>query len=242
MSYVSDYIRAIRYLGIYSEEQWRRFVSFFELPRESDFDSPLNAQTQGLLARITLGRNTLINAYRPVASATFLSKILPDPVSLPVRARERLGIVSGCFDLLHLGHLEALQEARNRMSTEGAGALAALVLGDFAITQKKGNARPVLSLQERLTLLASIRLLDWVLPLQGPNCMQALEAIRPTLLFKHVRDQNQEIVRREAECVIRLGGAVVWLTNLDSGFSTSTIIERSRSSKTDSLQGELNAC
>src|SRR5271167_4390875 len=92
MSYVSDYIRAIRHLGIYSEEQWRRFVSFFELPRESDFDGPLNAQTQRLLARITLGRNTLINACRPTASATFLSKILPDPVSLPVRARERLGI------------------------------------------------------------------------------------------------------------------------------------------------------
>ena len=242
MSYVSNYVRTMRHLGIYNEEQWRQFVSFFELPMGLGFDDPPNIEMQDLISRIRIGRNAHSNVQQPSAPPSVLSKVRPDRLSKPRAEQELLGVVSGCFDLLHLGHLQLFREARIRMSNRGDGHLLALVLGDSAVAQKKGMARPILSIEERVVLLASVRLISYVVPLADANCLQALDVLRPHFLFKHSRDHDQQIVQREAECVIHFGGTVVWLRNNGGDISTTNIIERSRSAKADLLEGKPYVC
>lgn len=72
---------------------------------------------------------------------------------------ERIVFTNGCFDILHAGHVQYLQEARNLGDR--------LVLGlnsDASVKRLKGESRPVNSYQQRAAVLLALSAVDWVLP------------------------------------------------------------------------------
>lgn len=83
-------------------------------------------------------------------------------------------LANGVFDLLHVGHLRYLEDAKRR-----AEVLFVAVNSDASARALKGEGRPVVPLDERLELLAALSCTDHVFPFDGPDVRAVLRALRP---------------------------------------------------------------
>lgn len=133
-------------------------------------------------------------------------------------AGERIAFTNGCFDLLHVGHISYLQQARQQGDT--------LVLGlnsDDSIRRLKGPNRPIIGQEERAHVLAALECIDYVVIFDEDTPEQLIGQLRPDLLIKGGDYRPEQVVGREL--VESWNGSVVILPFLE-GNSTSGIIER----------------
>jgi rfaE bifunctional protein nucleotidyltransferase chain/domain len=92
---------------------------------------------------------------------------------------ERVVLTSGCFDLLHVGHVRSLEEAR------GYGdRLVVAVNSDASVRRLKGPERPVLPQRQRAELLAALACVDWVTSFGEATPRRTLAALRPDVYAK----------------------------------------------------------
>jgi D-beta-D-heptose 7-phosphate kinase/D-beta-D-heptose 1-phosphate adenosyltransferase len=141
-----------------------------------------------------------------------------------VEYRRRLGqrvvFTNGCFDVLHAGHVQYLQEARAQ------GDL--LVVGlnsDASVRALKGNSRPVQALTARSVVLAALQAVDFVTVFDETTPIHLIESLRPDVLVKGADYSKNEVVG--AQFVESYGGRV-HLAMLHHGHSTTTLIDRMR--------------
>jgi D-beta-D-heptose 7-phosphate kinase/D-beta-D-heptose 1-phosphate adenosyltransferase len=95
------------------------------------------------------------------------------------RRGERVVFTSGCFDLLHVGHVRSLEEAR-RMGDR----LVVGVNGDARVRQLKGAGRPVLPARQRAELVGALACTDWVFAFGEATPRESIDAIRPDVYAK----------------------------------------------------------
>ena len=150
-------------------------------------------------------------------------KILALPALLrAVRAaragRRRIVFTNGCFDLLHAGHVQLLEQAR----AEG-GFLIVGVNSDRSVRALKGRARPIVSQRDRALVLAGLASVDAVTVFGDPTPARLIARIQPDVLVKGADWGTGEIVGRST--VERRGGRVVRVP-LARGRSTSSLIDR----------------
>ncbi len=137
----------------------------------------------------------------------------------PVRARgERIVMTNGCFDLLHAGHVHYLAQARAL-----GDRLVVAVNDDASVQRLKGESRPIMPLAQRMSVLAALGSVDWVVPFGEDTPADLIADILPDVLVKGGDYAPQEIAGYEA--VTAAGGEVRVLDFID-GESTSAIIER----------------
>lgn len=129
-----------------------------------------------------------------------------------------LVFTNGCFDLLHVGHLRYLQEARK----QGAALLVALNT-DASVQRLKGPTRPILPENERAEMLAALTCVDYVALFDEPTPENLLRAIRPEIYAKG-GDYTLDSLP-EAPVLKELGIEARFLT-LVEGRSTSSIIDK----------------
>jgi rfaE bifunctional protein nucleotidyltransferase chain/domain len=100
-----------------------------------------------------------------------------------VRAAQRRGecvvFTSGCFDLLHVGHLRSLEQARGLGERLVVG-----VNSDASVRRIKGSERPVVPARQRAELLAGLACVDWVVVFGGRTPRAVLAALRPDVYAK----------------------------------------------------------
>ncbi len=139
-----------------------------------------------------------------------------------VEAQKKRGravvFTNGCFDLLHVGHVRYLAQARRE------GDL--LVVGlnsDRSVRSLKGPDRPVQRQEDRAEILASLRDVDYVVIFDEPTPIDLITALRPDVLVKGEDWKQEDIVG--AKEVMSWGGRVVRAT-FTPGASTSSLIER----------------
>ncbi len=127
--------------------------------------------------------------------------------------------VNGCFDVLHLGHLRFLADARRHGT-----ALTVLMNDDDSIRRYKGPTRPVFPLAFRMAALQALRWVDAVVPFSEDTPLRMLCELRPTI---HVKggSYEEDRVRAERECLAAWGGQLAFLPMVE-GFSTSAYIRR----------------
>ncbi|MCG6899844.1 MAG: bifunctional D-glycero-beta-D-manno-heptose-7-phosphate kinase/D-glycero-beta-D-manno-heptose 1-phosphate adenylyltransferase HldE [Gammaproteobacteria bacterium] len=130
---------------------------------------------------------------------------------------ERIVMTNGCFDILHAGHVLYLNQAR-RLGDR----LIVAVNDDASVKRLKGKGRPVNPLERRMTVLAALESVDWVVPFAEDTPERLICDICPDLLVKGGDYQPQEIAGYD--CVKQAGGDVVVLDYAD-GCSTSDLIE-----------------
>ena len=106
-----------------------------------------------------------------------------DYLAREVRRRQQAGecgvFTNGCFDLLHLGHVRYLQEARALGNF--------LVLGlnsDEGVRLLKGPGRPLMPQNERAEILAALACIDYVTIFGEPTAGPLLEYLRPAIYVK----------------------------------------------------------
>ncbi len=128
---------------------------------------------------------------------------------------------NGCFDLLHVGHVRGLQEAR------GLGDV--LVVGvnsDASVRKLKGPGRPVVPEAERAEVLAALACVDHVLIFGEDTPTEVLARLRPDVHCKGA-DYAPPSTRPipEAETVRAYGGRIAFLT-FTPGVSTTDLVRR----------------
>lgn len=136
-------------------------------------------------------------------------------------AGKRVVLTNGCFDLLHVGHLRYLQEARRLGDILIVG-----VNSDESVRQIKGESRPIVPQQERAELIAGLECVDYVTIFEEPTAVELVQLIQPTYYAKGGDYTEQDLP--ESEAVVAHGGFVVILP-LQPERSTSALIERIRS-------------
>lgn len=141
---------------------------------------------------------------------------------------------NGCFDILHPGHLDLLEKARN-LGTK-------LIVGinsDESVRAIKGSPRPFVSENDRADVLRGIRWVDEVVIFNEPTPQQIIEKIRPDVLVKGGDWGIDQIIGAD---FVQKNGGKVFSIPLKDGFSTSSIVDRVRSpeSGVQSLGSEEN--
>jgi len=127
---------------------------------------------------------------------------------------------NGCFDILHIGHVDYLEKARAQGDR--------LVLGlntDASVQRIKGNTRPIVNESARSRVIAALSFVDMVVLFDESTPKRLIEAIKPDILVKGDDYTVENIVG--ADFVIANGGKVQTIP-LVRGFSTSAIIEKIR--------------
>ncbi len=130
----------------------------------------------------------------------------------------RLVFTNGCFDLLHRGHVEYLYAAR-QLGDE-------LVVGvntDDSVVRLKGEGRPLVSLGDRLYVLAGLGCIDAVTPFPEDTPRQLIARLLPDVLVKG-GDYRAEDVVGAAE--VRAAGGEVVILPFVAGRSTTRLIQR----------------
>lgn len=128
-----------------------------------------------------------------------------------------IGMVNGCFDLLHPGHVELLRQAKERCDILFVG-----MNTDKSVKQLKGDSRPFVPEAGRMVMLATNRYVDYVVPIDDPTCVGLVQAIKPDVYVKTTEHGNTGVEAKEA---CRLGGKVVVVEMLPE-YHTSSIAGR----------------
>ena len=150
-------------------------------------------------------------------------KNLEELQSIAARAQaggKKIVFTNGCFDIVHLGHLHVLREAKAL-----GDLLIVAVNSDGSVKKIKGPSRPVLGEVARTELIAALEMVDYVTLFDEPDPTCAIAAIHPDVLVKGGDWGRNEVVG--ADIVERNGGRVAVIPYL-KGFSTTEIIERIR--------------
>jgi rfaE bifunctional protein nucleotidyltransferase chain/domain len=136
---------------------------------------------------------------------------------------DRIVFTNGCFDILHRGHVEYLQEA--------AALGDRLVIGlnsDASVRrQNKGPERPLNNEASRAKVLAALRLVDAVIIFEQDTPLELIQALGPDVLVKGGDWSEDRIVG--ADLVKARGGSVHSL-QLVAGFSTTALVDKIRRS------------
>lgn len=137
------------------------------------------------------------------------------------RARgERVVMTNGCFDLLHAGHVAYLAAARAL-----GDRLVVAVNDDASVRRLKGDGRPVTPLGQRLTVLAGLAAVDWVVPFSEDTPAELIGEVLPDVLVKGGDYRPEAIAGGDA---VRRNGGEVRVLDFIEGESTTALIERIR--------------
>lgn len=131
---------------------------------------------------------------------------------------ERVVMTNGCFDLLHPGHIEYLEAAR-----ELGDWLVVAVNDDASVTRLKGPTRPINPVEHRMRVLVGLAAVDWVVPFGEDTPARLIRVLKPDVLVKGGDYNVLEIAG--ADDVLAAGGEVRVLDFVD-GYSTTDMIER----------------
>ena len=132
---------------------------------------------------------------------------------------KKVVFTNGCFDLLHIGHVKYLEEAKSYGDV--------LIVGlnsDESVRRLKGESRPVNSEYDRAYLLAALEAVDYVVKFHEDTPYELIKAITPHILVKGGDYEGKEVVGQEIADELRLVKFV-------DGKSTTKIIERIQNEK-----------
>ncbi len=140
---------------------------------------------------------------------------------LVARARLRgecIVFTNGCFDLLHVGHVRSLEQARSC-----GDRLVVAVNLDASVRRIKGANRPVQTARTRMEVVAALACVDWVVGFAADTPLRPIRSLRPDVLAKGGDWQADDIVGRQE--VEGWGGRVERLRVIP-GHRTTEMIRR----------------
>ena len=136
------------------------------------------------------------------------------------RNGRRVVFTNGCFDLLHPGHIQTLEQSR-----EFGDVLIVGLNSDASVRQLKGEGRPLLPERERAEILAALECVDGVVIFDDLTPQRVIARLLPDVLVKGGDWAGDQIVGREE--VEAAGGRVVSVPVVP-GYSTTDIVRKIR--------------
>ena len=131
---------------------------------------------------------------------------------------KRIVFTNGCFDILHVGHIRYLAEAKSLGDI--------LIIGinsDKSVQKLKGPSRPINSLSDRALILSELKSVDYVVSFEEQTPLELIKIIMPDVLVKGGDYTIDTVVGSNQ--VIDAGGEVA-LLKFHSGYSSSNYIDK----------------
>lgn len=139
----------------------------------------------------------------------------------PLRGKKKIVFTNGCFDLLHVGHVRYLQEAKS------LGDILVVALNtDESVKLLKGPTRPVQNERDRAEILAALGCVDFTTLFSEQTPANIIQVVKPDILVKGGDWKIEQIVG--ADFVQSYGGKVYSLNFVD-GKSTTNLIQKAKS-------------
>jgi rfaE bifunctional protein nucleotidyltransferase chain/domain len=145
------------------------------------------------------------------------------------RARDGLVLANGLFDLLHVGHVRYLEDARAQ-----GNALLVAVNSDDSARRLKGPGRPIVPLDERLEMLAALACVDWVTWFEEDNVERILRSVRPAVHAKGTDYTEDSVPERAIALKLGIRTAIV---GDPKGHASSDVIRRIRATSAEASGG-----
>lgn len=146
---------------------------------------------------------------------------LEQVIQIAHKRGEKIIMTNGCFDLMHTGHIDYLQKAR-----ELGDKLVVAVNSDESVRNLKGDTRPINSLQNRMIMLAALECVDWVVAFTEETPERLYCHVLPDVIAKGGDYKADDVAG--GKCVKANGGTVKIIKYVD-GFSSSNLIKKIRS-------------
>jgi D-beta-D-heptose 7-phosphate kinase/D-beta-D-heptose 1-phosphate adenosyltransferase len=156
-------------------------------------------------------------------NTTGIQKLLQGPALLhELESRRRLGqriaFTNGCFDLLHAGHVQYLQEARAQ-----ADLLVVGLNSDSSVRALKGAGRPIHGQDARSFVLSGLQAVDFITVFQELTPEDLIRALRPDVLVKGADYRKEEVI---GAAFVESYGGRVHLAPLREGYSTTRTMQQ----------------
>jgi len=133
---------------------------------------------------------------------------------------KKIVFTNGCFDLLHVGHIRYLEEAKKLGDILFVG-----VNSDLSVKRLKGPSRPIQNEQDRAEILNALRSVDFVSIFEEDTPYELIKIVKPQILVKGGDWEVQKIVGYDL--VQSWGGQIYSLTFVE-GKSTTSLIKKSK--------------
>lgn len=151
-----------------------------------------------------------------------IQELIPELQARRLRG-EKVVFTNGCFDILHPGHVDLLEQCK----AQGSLLVVGLNSDESVRAQNKAPNRPIRNESDRARMLAALESVDYVTIYGEPTPARIIEQVAPDVLIKGSDWKDKGVVGREF--VESRGGRVV-LIDLVAGYSTTSELERIRSS------------
>ena len=125
---------------------------------------------------------------------------------------------SGCFDIVHAGHVTYLEEAKTK-----GDVLIVLLNSDSSVRRLKGDNRPIVNEEERATVIAGLGCVDYVCLFDESTPCEMISKLQPDIFIKGGDYQGKHIP--EMDVMSLYGGKVEYVSMID-GCSSTNIIEK----------------
>ena len=145
-------------------------------------------------------------------------RILAQTVRHLKRQGRRVAFTNGCFDLLHVGHITLLEQAKRL-----GDVLIVALNSDRSVRALKGAGRPVMPQDDRARVIAALANVDYVTVFDEPTPYRLISLLKPDVLVKGTDWRTKGVVG--SELVTHRGGRVV-LVPLVQDRSTTRLLER----------------
>lgn len=148
------------------------------------------------------------------------------------RSGQKVVMTNGVFDILHVGHVGYLREAKKY----GDKLIVALNTDESTRRLNKGPERPIYPLAQRMKVLAGLDSVDWVVPFAQDTPKELVAVLRPDVLVKGEDYQPHEIAG--SDIVFSYGGQVLSIQYPKRETSTSRIVDHLRAKETGDAAGK----
>lgn len=157
---------------------------------------------------------TLENIQNKIISKENLSEV----IQLLNSQNKKIVFSNGCFDLVHLGHVEYLAKAADLADV--------FILGlntDASVKRLKGDSRPLQDEHARAILMSGFSFIDYVVLFDEDTPLELIECVQPDVLVKGNDYKAEDVVGFD---VVTKKGGTVQTIELTEGYSTSIIVDK----------------
>lgn len=160
-------------------------------------------------------------------SKTTIHKLRSTPATIQESSKCHKGsgfevaLATGCFDIIHAGHIEML---------EFAGHFGTLFVGlnsDAAIARLKGSTRPLNSIKDRMRVVGALSCVSYVFEIPEDTVTSAIALVEPNYWIKGSDWTLETLNKDEVAMAKEMGSTIVFAPKLE-GYSSTKIIERMR--------------
>ena len=133
---------------------------------------------------------------------------------------KKIAFTNGCFDILHIGHVRYLREAKKT-----ADILVLALNSDASVKKIKGEKRPLVPQNDRAEIMAALEFIDFVTIFDETTPLELINLLKPDVLIKGGDWAEDKVVGRDE--IKKWGGKLTLIPEI-KGKSTTSIVDKIR--------------